>query len=637
MSPVRSRILAALLACGLAAPAQAVKFRRPFNPAIKLGHGFDHNFSAAGCSDWNCGGTCYNTHSGSDFPMGVGNDVLAGAPGTVVQLNQGCADTGYYGNPCGGKCGNYVRIQHADGSRSLYCHMKNGSLTVSLNQKVSCGQKIGQSASSGSSTGPHLHFGWQPTGGSSADPFKGNCSSGNAWVDQGAYPGLPSTACEIQCACSPGATQSDGCGQCGTRTRTCGSNCQWGGWGSCGSQGPCAPGQGQSEGCGSCGTRSRTCTASCQWGGWGSCGGQGPCAPGSDQSEGCGNCGTRARSCTSACQWGGWGACAGEGPCAPGQAESEACCDCGERSRTCTAACPWAGWGGCAGPDPPGAPTCDTGKLGDCAAGVVRCTAGCLTCTDTVAPSPEQCDGRDNDCDGPVDEEATELGASPPIWAAELVDLSAPTSLRPGEPGQVWAEFRNVGTGTWPAGATWLGALGPDGALSPLWDASGWSAWDVAAAVGAEVAPGQTVRFAFPVRLDPDAGPNTGDSATRFAVIVAGEPMMCPQPGFDVSVLSLAAAPDAGPGPAAWQPDRGAATEDGPGAPRPIQTDPPAGAGAGSRPGAAGAAVVGGSVSEGCTVGAPGAGGFGAGPLLLLAFAVLVHRRRRVRPAGSTP
>ena len=76
--------------------------------------------------------------------------------------------------------------------------------------------------------------------------------------------------------CTPGKQQSAGCGNCGTKTRTCGSNGQWGGWSGCKGQGPCAPGQSQSEACGDCGNRSRGCGGNCQWGGWSACAGPDP-------------------------------------------------------------------------------------------------------------------------------------------------------------------------------------------------------------------------------------------------------------------------------------------------------------------------------------------------------------------------
>jgi hypothetical protein len=45
----------------------------------------------------------------------------------------------------------------------------------------------------------------------------------------GGYIVLKSSLCD----CSPGEEQSQTCGDCGTQTRQCGSDCKWGGWGAC--------------------------------------------------------------------------------------------------------------------------------------------------------------------------------------------------------------------------------------------------------------------------------------------------------------------------------------------------------------------------------------------------------------------
>jgi formylglycine-generating enzyme required for sulfatase activity len=47
---------------------------------------------------------------------------------------------------------------------------------------------------------------------------------------------------------------------------------------------------------------------------------------------------------------------------------------------------------------------CDTGELGVCAPGRVICRGGRVTCARTDDPSDDVCDGVDNDCDGAVDE-----------------------------------------------------------------------------------------------------------------------------------------------------------------------------------------------------------------------------------------
>ena len=191
----------------ITAPASATKVRRPFAPAKSFGYGFDNNGTAGGCTDHECGGRCYNGHGGTDYPLVVGTQVLAGADGTVVSTNNGCANYGGLGSTCGGGCGNYVKIQHADGHFTLFCHMQLGSLTVSTGQKVKCGQVVGKSASSGNSSGPHLHFAWRTSGNANINSYSGKCSKyPSAWVSQGSYNG----ATGAQCECAAGTETCNG-------------------------------------------------------------------------------------------------------------------------------------------------------------------------------------------------------------------------------------------------------------------------------------------------------------------------------------------------------------------------------------------------------------------------------------------
>jgi hypothetical protein len=107
------------------------------------------------------------------------------------------------------------------------------------------------------------------------------------------------------CACTPGQTDTQACGNCGTKTRTCQSNCQWGDFSACTGQGPCSPGATESRSCCDCGSQSRTCKSNCEWGGWSDCAGPdpdggtrvcdtgecGPCAEGRVRCiEGCTQC-----------------------------------------------------------------------------------------------------------------------------------------------------------------------------------------------------------------------------------------------------------------------------------------------------------------------------------------------------------
>ncbi|MDP2308092.1 MAG: M23 family metallopeptidase [Pseudomonadota bacterium] len=173
-----------------------------FYPTAYVDHG--------GVTDWNCGDTSYDGHRGSDYGggswtgMDAGRDITASAPGTVVATNDGAYDRCDTGD-CdgGGGFGNYVKLQHADGKATYYAHMKTWSVAVTTGQTVTCGQKLGEMGSSGSSTGPHVHFEVRDSTGSSSDPFDGPCSAPPSyWVDQGAWGGLPSIVCEDVPACA---------------------------------------------------------------------------------------------------------------------------------------------------------------------------------------------------------------------------------------------------------------------------------------------------------------------------------------------------------------------------------------------------------------------------------------------------
>ncbi|MCA9667210.1 MAG: SUMF1/EgtB/PvdO family nonheme iron enzyme [Myxococcales bacterium] len=48
---------------------------------------------------------------------------------------------------------------------------------------------------------------------------------------------------------------------------------------------------------------------------------------------------------------------------------------------------------------------CDTGQLGECKAGITQCSNGAISCIAQKTSQPETCDGKDNDCDGQVDED----------------------------------------------------------------------------------------------------------------------------------------------------------------------------------------------------------------------------------------
>ena len=97
-------------------------------------------------------------HLGVDIGGGFDDIVIASRSGTVVATHNGCTELNNLHSTCGGGGGNWVKIDHGDGTYSIYMHMKNNSLTVKEGDSVNQGQKIGLISSTGSSTGAHLHF-----------------------------------------------------------------------------------------------------------------------------------------------------------------------------------------------------------------------------------------------------------------------------------------------------------------------------------------------------------------------------------------------------------------------------------------------------------------------------------------------
>ena len=95
-------------------------------------------------------------HAGIDIANAVGTPILAVMDGTVI-------DSG----PASGY-GNWIRIQHEDGSISVYGHME--TLDVAVGQTVTAGQKIAGMGNRGFSTGSHLHFEIHPGGAGAVDP-----------------------------------------------------------------------------------------------------------------------------------------------------------------------------------------------------------------------------------------------------------------------------------------------------------------------------------------------------------------------------------------------------------------------------------------------------------------------------------
>lgn len=86
-----------------------------------------------------------------DFDMAAGTPFVASRGGRVsaVVNDQGSQ---------GGGAGNYVVIDHGDGSSGIYLHSPRGGIQVRAGDTVRQGQVLGISGRSGMAGYPHLHF-----------------------------------------------------------------------------------------------------------------------------------------------------------------------------------------------------------------------------------------------------------------------------------------------------------------------------------------------------------------------------------------------------------------------------------------------------------------------------------------------
>ena len=183
-----------LLAC-LWAPLAAVAAGPP--PSLFLpvdcepGHDcfvqnyFDHD-TGPGWSDFACGHLSYDGHTGTDFAvadlpaMDAGTAVLASADGIVAAVRDGMADTGLAGmsdedrRTRGG--GNAVVLDHGGGWRTMYAHLRKGSVAVRTGQKVRAGDVLGMVGMSGRAEFPHVELSVRADG-RPLDPFTGDDAS----------------------------------------------------------------------------------------------------------------------------------------------------------------------------------------------------------------------------------------------------------------------------------------------------------------------------------------------------------------------------------------------------------------------------------------------------------------------------
>jgi murein DD-endopeptidase MepM/ murein hydrolase activator NlpD len=87
-----------------------------------------------------------------DIAMPEGTPIIAARGGRVVKTENAQAGRGSDAS------GNFVRVRHDDGTEGVYLHLKQGSVSVQVGQRVAVGSPLALSGNTGNSSGPHLHF-----------------------------------------------------------------------------------------------------------------------------------------------------------------------------------------------------------------------------------------------------------------------------------------------------------------------------------------------------------------------------------------------------------------------------------------------------------------------------------------------
>ncbi|MCQ2427648.1 MAG: peptidoglycan DD-metalloendopeptidase family protein [Clostridia bacterium] len=108
-------------------------------------------------------------HYGVDLPAPKGTAVYASKDGKVVAAKYHVS------------YGNYILIDHLDGTQTLYSHLDTGSMLVSANDVVKRGQRIAGVGTTGVSTGYHLHFEVRVNG-NCVDPLKYAVAPGKLYI-----------------------------------------------------------------------------------------------------------------------------------------------------------------------------------------------------------------------------------------------------------------------------------------------------------------------------------------------------------------------------------------------------------------------------------------------------------------------
>lgn len=182
------RVLAAALAAWPAAAVaagEAPRFDLPVQCDLRTACWVEQYVDAdprpGAARDWAGGGLTYDGHEGTDIrvvdlaAMRRGVPVIAAADGVVIAVRDGMPDRdvrepGAAAAIAEAEAGNVVVIDHGAGWRTIYGHLRQGSVAVRTGDRVRRGARLGLIGMSGAAAFPHVEFAVTHAG-RPVDPF----------------------------------------------------------------------------------------------------------------------------------------------------------------------------------------------------------------------------------------------------------------------------------------------------------------------------------------------------------------------------------------------------------------------------------------------------------------------------------
>jgi len=180
-SRMAANAITALADDGVPQPLDLYPVAGVFGRDLYIPYFVDVNPASGSKLDFNCTQFTFDGHDGTDpyirsfREQDIGVPIFAPRAAVVGTVHDGEPDHNIASDNT--KKPNYVILHLSDGTQMIFNHLRKDSITVKEGDRISAGTQIGLVGSSGSSTAPHVHIGWQ-TNNTAIEPWAGPCRPG---------------------------------------------------------------------------------------------------------------------------------------------------------------------------------------------------------------------------------------------------------------------------------------------------------------------------------------------------------------------------------------------------------------------------------------------------------------------------